>query len=102
MVTIEIPNYLDEKHCPLLYVLDERRLHISWQIKDGRVLSFEHIPENWPGTCFGVHNNYEEWHKAVSVVDWLADATRHAMPGRSVRDIDGEIEVDGKGIEEAE
>jgi len=102
MVNAEIPNYLDEKDSPLLYVLGEERLHISWRMTDGRILCVEHVPDAWPRTSLAVHDNFEAWHQAVMEAHWLAGVARYAGPDRCVEKIYGDIEVDGERIEEDE
>jgi hypothetical protein len=91
-VALNVRKYLDEKSSPLLYVLCDGRVHISWVI-DGRILCVEHIPENWPATCLAVFDDYKDWRKATADTDWIAEARQQVKVGRTVWDFDGDIRV---------
>lgn len=68
-----IPSLLDDKDSLLLVTAPyDGYIHQSWLI-EGRVVSFEHIPENYPSGGLMVSQSIEEYIEAIKEVSWIND-----------------------------
>ena len=70
--TKPIPVYMDSKSA-LVKVMDEGKVHYSWLLNDGRVISFELIPDNYPEASITIDKNLDEYKESISEVPWIME-----------------------------
>lgn len=56
----------------IVYIYDnDGYIHASWSAGDGKILSFEIIPENYPPGSYKLWDNEKEYVEAIREVDWI-------------------------------
>jgi hypothetical protein len=71
--TISMPGFLDSRDCILQVHTFNDNIHQSWTLSDGKVISFENIPENYPSGSLCIWDSMDDYIDAISDVDWLND-----------------------------
>lgn len=70
----KMPNYLDTSTALVNAVdLEKGNVHVAWKI--GRnILTFEHIPEDYPCTRCIVHKSKKEYLESIKDVPWIINS----------------------------
>jgi len=75
-------NLFDHKNDECIaYVFDDDG-HVHFALKlDEHVITFEHIPENYPATDVAFYATEELWRKTIITVDWIVAGLRQGRLG---------------------
>lgn len=52
---------------------DDGYIHVSWEVGNGQILSFEVIPVNYPPGSYKLWDSEEEYVDAIKEVSWIMD-----------------------------
>lgn len=72
--TTTLLNFQDSKSAfQNIHLPFDGYLHMSWKLLDGKVLSFEFMPENYPAGSYIVWENQQEYLEAIEDVSWIME-----------------------------
>ena len=69
---VDIPEYMDDKSAIVDIETPEGNKHIAWRIGN-KVVSFEHIPSNWPSSSICIWNSLQEYIRTIKEVGWIME-----------------------------
>lgn len=71
-VNVEMMDFQEEREAAVkIFMTESGKIHISWPTLDGKIISFEDIPENYPRSSLVVWNSLRNYIEAILPVDWI-------------------------------
>lgn len=65
-----IPMLMETKHA-LVDVYFDDKVHVSWEVEEGKVVSFEYVPENYPAGGLSTWQDKREYVDAIKDCGWI-------------------------------
>jgi len=85
MVEVKLPEVLSSKEAFCKAVdYGDGKMHIAWELEDGKIIAFEWIPENYPQGGLYVFEDREEYMK--SIPEWVYDKLEGGGDGERCKD----------------
>lgn len=74
MIQVTMPDYLSSRDCLLqVNCFEESYVHQSWLLPDGKVISFEDIPDNYPSGSLAIWESVDDYIDGIAEVGWIND-----------------------------
>ena len=73
-MNVSLPEFVNTKQA-LVHVesLEGKYIHVAWELSDGKIISFEYIPCNWPLGSMMISKSLDEYKEAIRDAYWILD-----------------------------
>lgn len=72
--SVTLPYYAGTKDSLAFLNTEEGNMHCSFSTEEGKVVAFEHIPENYPTTALLLYDSVEEYKECLkNLAPWFQE-----------------------------